>query len=213
MNTAPSRWNVLTDPLQVCILVVAAMPGLAAIALASVVWTPLCYVMALYCLYSFRGVLDSTRRMFDTLAAASSRKPAMKIGAAVVIASLLMSIPVTQVFLRGDLDAMAAPAIATEQSGVSNPAGDLPRAIYGQSSDAPSYRPCQIAQRYVGTEATHLCYSQIGYLRLWQMPVALTTLVSITLLYAVFPLAIVWHVSSRPRRTTSSRIRCPKEST
>lgn len=205
------RWRLIADPQQCSIVVVAVLPAMAAVAFASLVWSPLGYVMALYCIYSFKTVLDGTRRMYVVLASERSKIAVAKMLAAITVAGFVASTPVSAAFLRGDLDAMAAPATASAQSGVDNPLGELPVAIYGQSNGWPSYGACQFAQNYIGIDATHICYSGVGYLRLWQMPVALTTLISISLLYALFPLTVAWHIRTHPQRRTPSVSRFSKE--
>ncbi|NIL74889.1 MULTISPECIES: hypothetical protein [Rhodococcus] len=211
MTLAHPRWQVVTDPLQSCISVIAVMPLLAGVALASLIWTPLGYVVALYFVFSFKTVLRSTRAVFVGLAREESSVIAGWTISAIAVAGILLSVPVTAAFLRGDLDAMAAPAQASVESGVDNPIGELPAAIYGPSSGIPDYSICQVVQRFVGIEPTHFCYTGIGYARLWQMPIALTTLISITLLYALFPVAIAWHVRRRPQRTSPLGSRFSKE--
>nr|WP_296777366.1 hypothetical protein [Rhodococcus sp. (in: high G+C Gram-positive bacteria)] len=205
-------WSVVGDPLECSIVVVAALPIVAVVAAASVVWWPLAYVAAVAGVFWCRPLARVTRRRILALPQ-MSHTAVTKFLAAIAVVGVLGSVPVAQAFLAGDLDAMAAPAIAAEQSGASNVFDGLPAAIYGPSNGVPSYRWCQVVQDRLGVDIAHPCYTQIGYLRLWQMPVALTTLVSITLIYAVFPLAIAWHVRSRPlRRSPHSSSRFAKES-
>lgn len=211
MKLDDPRWRVISDPQQCCIAVVAALPAIAAVAFASLVWSPLGYVMALYCIYSYKRIIDGTRKMYVVLAAERSQNAVVKTLVVVALAALVASVPVSAAFLRGDLDTMAAPAIASAQSGVESPFGELPAAIYGPSNGWPSYGGCQFAQTHIGVDVTHICYSGVGYLRLWQMPIALTTLVSITLLYALFPLTIAWHIRAHPKRSSPSDLRFSKE--
>ena len=110
--------------------------------------------------------------------------------------ALLLSVPVTEVFFRGDLTAMAAPFVAAADAGDPEMARAVPEAIYGSDPNWPSYAICQTMQDWTSSDAVGFCYSGFGYLRLWQMPVALPMLISITLLYIAIPLVVVWFAPS-----------------
>ena len=204
-------WRVIGDPLECSIVVVAVLPLVAFVAAGVVLWGPLGYVACAVSLAYLRPLLRATRRRIFALPTAA-RAHVARVLTLIAIWGVIGSVPIAQVFLGGDLDAMAAPAIAAQQSGTENESDGMPKAIYGPSTDSPSYGWCQSVHEKLGEEVARPCYTQIGYLRLWQMPVALSTLVSITLLYAMFPLTVAWHIRSRPlRRPPPSSSRFAKE--
>jgi hypothetical protein len=190
-----------TDPLEVCIAVIAAMFGLAIIAFASTVWVPLGYAAALIVLWKSLNLLARVREQFIGIKPGRIDVPRY-IG--VLLIAVLCSIPVTQVFLRGDLSAMASPYIGAQEAGQPDQVPGIPARIYGESTDTPSYQLCQVIQRHVGADSAASCYSGIGYLRLWQMPVALSTMLCILLLYVGFPFAVAWHLQTRHSRTSTA---------
>lgn len=179
----------LTDPYAASLLVVTMMPVLSAIAFGSILWRPLGYVVAVASLFYVQRLY---RWIGSGLRGISSGVPNSRIYRAttylvIVLFSAMLSIPVVQVFFRGDLAAMAAPTVVAEMTDGWQGA-TAPEAIFGSTPSWPSYAPCQFVQGWTGPTVANSCYSAVGYLRMWQMPTALPMLCSLTMIYILFPL-------------------------
>lgn len=210
------RWGAVDrfDSLDICLMAVAGMAVAAAVSAASVTWTPLGYLMAAVGIYVFPRVFRTVRRRLvpPDPDASAFRWSWMQRGwgprlvrgwwfLRLVVLAALLSVPVTQVFFRGDLQAMATPNIAAEASEQPELFTGIPEAIYGPSPGFPSYATCQWVQGLVGATPAEPCYSAVGYLWLWQMPVALPTMVCLVLLYLGVPALVAVCVP----RTTARR--------
>lgn len=173
----------LSNPVEGSLLAVGVMPLLSLTALGLLVWRPLGVLLAVASIWLFPRC---QRRVRAELTSASSGLTAY---VKITLVSALLSIPVAQVFFRGDLRAMAAPFIAAEESGGEFLTPSVPIQIFGPTGQFPSYGSCQWLQDLAGV-SLEACYSSVGYLHLWQMPVALPTLLCITLLYIGIPLTV-----------------------
>ncbi|TSD46265.1 hypothetical protein FFI94_008890 [Rhodococcus sp. KBS0724] len=181
----------LTDPYSASLLVVTMMPVLSAIAFGSILWRPLGYVVAVASLFYVqrlhRWIGSGLQRIGP--GASTSRMYRATTYLVIVLLAAMLSIPVVQVFFRGDLAAMAAPTIVAEMTDGWQGA-TTPDAIYGSTPTWPSYAPCQFVQEWTGLTVANSCYSAVGYVRMWQMPTALPMLCSLTMIYILFPLTL-----------------------
>lgn len=181
----------LTDPYSATLLVVTMMPVLSAIALGSVLWRPLGYVVAAVAPFYVRRL---HRWIVSGLQGIAPGAPTSTMYRAttylvIVLIAVALSIPVVQIFFRGDLSAMAAPTVVAEMTDGWQGA-TTPEAIFGSTPTWPSYAPCQFIQSWTGPTVASSCYSTMGYVRMWQMPTALPMLASLTMIYVLFPIAL-----------------------
>ncbi|MFA3899418.1 hypothetical protein [Rhodococcus sp. DN22] len=181
----------LANPYSASVLVVTMMPVLSVIALGSLVWRPLGYIFALftpiYVRNLHRWIKSGLQRLGSRTGGGTTRR-VLTYAVLVVLAGAL-SIPVVQVFFRGDLGAMSAPSVVAEMTDKWRD-DQTPHAVYGATPTWPSYAPCQFIQSWTGPTAASSCYSTVGYLRLWQMPTAVPMLFSLSMIYVLFPLAL-----------------------
>lgn len=189
-RTADLR-SQLTNPYSATLWVVTMMPILSAIALGSVLWRPLGYVAAVISLFYVRKLHRAITSGLASISPGAPSTTLSQVKSYVVIALLaaILSIPVVQVFFRGDLAAMAAPTVVAQMTDGWQ-GSFTPEAIYGSTASLPSYTPCQFIQSWTAPTAASSCYSAVGYLRLWRMPTALPMLVSLTMIYILFPLTL-----------------------
>lgn len=189
-NSLRAIW---ADPYIVCLAVVACMPVLALVSASMIVWRPLGIVGLIVGAYWFPRVHRATSDIFGAFAPKCDRAVGQHwaIGVGVVLAALVMSVPVTQIFFEGDLRTFAAPTIALADTGEHVLVGGIPEAIYGSSPEEPSFVPCRTAQRLVGQTMSWPCYSAVGYLRLWRIPTAFPMLSCIALMFAGYPLVLL----------------------
>lgn len=182
----------LWNPHAMCVYMVAVLPLLSACAALSVFWPPLGYVGVPAAAVAFPRVHRSVQRELDR---DRTWRGTNRVGAV----AALLSIPVAQVFFRSDLGVMAAPFVAAAKAGVPELARAIPGAIYGAAPGWPSYSACQSLQGWVGADAAGFCYAGAGYVRMWQILDAVPMLASLTTLYIVLPLTVMWFSPNRIR--------------
>ncbi|NMM89691.1 hypothetical protein B2J88_36060 [Rhodococcus sp. SRB_17] len=189
-RTADLR-GLLSDPYSASLLVVTMMPVLSAIALGSILWRPLGYVVAVIAPFTVQKLHRRIRSRLGSISpgAAPGRRYQVTAYVLIVVVAALLSVPAVQVFFRGDLTAMAAPSVMAEMTDGWQGA-TTPQAIYGSTPTWPSYGPCQTIQSFTGPVVADSCYSFVGYARMWQMSTALPMLLSLTMIYILFPLTL-----------------------
>lgn len=185
-----------------CLMTVSAMPLLSAVAAAGVTWGPLAYLAVVVSVFLYAPVLRTVRRRLMP-PEPHGLMPATRVERLrrhllpgwcwylrLAVLGIVLSVPIAQVFFRGDLRSMAVPFIAAKESGQPQLVTGIPEPIYGASRGFPSYEVCQGFQGLVGTTLAEPCYSATGYLRLWQMSTALPTMICIALLYMGIPIVV-----------------------
>ncbi|WP_161987369.1 hypothetical protein [Prescottella subtropica] len=205
----------LGDSFDICLMVVAGMPVVSAVAAASVTWWPLGYLAGVAGAVMYRRILRTVRRRFvppdPDAGVRAVRQPKLWWYVRLALLAAVLSVPVAQVFFRGDLHAMATPFVAAEASGQPLLLAGIPESIYGPSPGIPSYTTCQWIQGVVGTAVSEPCYSVVGYLRLWQMPTALPTMLCIALLYIGIPIAVALYSPQSAVRRAQPRVVGPSK--
>jgi hypothetical protein len=191
--------RTLSDPVDACVVAVAIIPVLALAAVATILWRPLGVVGLIVGVFVYPSIRRVTVRELGLCVSSPKLDRNDRLVRVVVVVGVAaaMSVPLTQVFFANDLRAMAAPTVATVEAGSRSTQTAVPTELYGSASSYPSYAMCEAVQGLATASVAWPCYSMIGYARLWQMRIALPTLICLLLLTMGFPLAVLWQVRSR----------------